>query len=248
MPRVGTRKLYHLLRPQLHDLGVGRDMLFRILRANHMLIAAKRQYHITTNSHHRFRKHKNLIADIVPQKPEQIWASDITYVGNRSNPMYLALVTDTYSKRIMGYDVSESLDVKGSVKALKMAIKSRCYKTHELIHHSDRGLQYCSNEYQKQLNKANLTCSMTESYDPYANAVAERVNGILKAEFIGYDSRCNIATMRELVKNSIDIYNRLRPHHSCLMNTPEQMHAQQDIKIRTYKNKSPSKIKFARGS
>jgi putative transposase len=245
MPRIGTRKLYHILQPQLHELGVGRDMLFRILRANHLLIVPKRQYHITTNSHHRFRKHKNLIADVVPEKPEQIWVSDITYVGNRTNPMYLALITDTYSKRIMGYDVSESLDVKGSVRALKMAMRSRCYKTNALIHHSDRGLQYCSNEYQKLLRKGKLICSMTESYDPYANAVAERINGILKAEFIGYDPTCSLATMRELVKNSIEIYNRFRPHYSCFMNTPEQMHQQQKIKIRTYKNKSPSKRAFA---
>lgn len=101
MPRLGTKKLYYLLLKDLRVLGVGRDMLFRILKANHMLIVPKRQYHITTNSHHRFRKHKNLIADVVPVKPEQIWVSDITYVGNRTNPLYLALVTDAYSKKIM---------------------------------------------------------------------------------------------------------------------------------------------------
>ena len=104
MPRLGTRKLYYLLQADLSALGVGRDLLFRILKANHMLIVPKRQYHVTTNSHHRFRKHKNLIADVVPDRPEQIWVSDITYVGNRTNPMYLALVTDAYSKQIMGYD------------------------------------------------------------------------------------------------------------------------------------------------
>lgn len=149
MPRIGTRKLYFLLYDELKNLGVGRDLLFRILKANHMLIIPKRRYHVTTNSHHRFRKHKNLIENVVPQQPEQIWVSDITYVGNRQNPMYLALVTDAYSKKIVGYDLSNSLDVKGSLRALSKAIKGREYQDNILIHHSDRGLQYCSNEYQK---------------------------------------------------------------------------------------------------
>lgn len=245
MSRIGTRKLYHLLQPNLKELGVGRDMLFRILRANHLLIVPKRQYHVTTNSHHRFRKHKNLIADVVPHRPDQIWVSDITYVGNRTNPMYLALVTDAYSKKIMGYDVSDSLDTKGSVRALKMALKHRTLRTKKLIHHSDRGLQYCSNEYQEQLNQSQLKCSMTESYDPYANAVAERVNGILKTEFIGYNPKHSLEVMKQLVKDSVEIYNRFRPHYSCYMKTPEQMHKQQEIKIRTYKNTSPGKSALA---
>ena len=245
MPRLGTKKLYYLLQDDLRVLGVGRDMLFRILRANHLLIVPKRQYHITTNSHHRFRKHKNLIAGVVPAQPEQIWVSDITYVGNRTNPMYLALVTDAYSKKIMGYDVSDSLDTKGSIRALKMAIKTRSYKPNTLVHHSDRGLQYCSYGYQKVLKRANLECSMTESHDPYANAVAERVNGILKAEFIGYDSSHKLTVMQQLVRDSIKIYNDCRPHYSCFMRTPKQMHQQHEIKIRTYKNKYPSKRAFA---
>jgi transposase InsO family protein len=128
MPKIGVRKLYFLLQEELKRLNVGRDMLFRIMKANHMLIIPKRRYHITTNSHHRFRKHKNLIENVVPEKPEQIWVSDITYVGNRQNPMYLALITDAYSKQIMGYDVSSSLDVSGSLRALKMALKKRKYK------------------------------------------------------------------------------------------------------------------------
>ena len=247
MPRLGTKKLYYLLQKDLRVLGVGRDMLFRILKANHMLIVPKRHYHITTNSHHRFRKHKNLIADVVPVEPEQIWVSDITYVGNRTNPIYLALVTDAYSKKIMGYDVSDSLDTKGSIRALKMAIQNRCYKPNTLVHHSDRGLQYCSCPYQKVLKKANLGCSMTESYDPYANAVAERVNGILKAEFIGYNRAHKLPVIQQLVRDSINIYNDYRPHYSCYMKTPAQMHQQKEIKIRTYKNKSPSKRAFAGG-
>ena len=159
--------------------------------------------------------------------------------------MYLALVTDAYSKRIMGYDVSDSLDVKGSIRALKMAIKTREYKPDTLVHHSDRGLQYCSNQYQALLKKGKLECSMTESYDPYANAVAERINGILKAEFIGYNTSHKLPVMQQLVSDSIRIYNTYRPHYSCFMKTPEQMHEQNEIKIRTYKNKYTSKRAFA---
>ena len=125
MPKIGTRKLYFRLEDELKQLNVGRDILFRILKANHMLIQPKRWYHVTTNSHHRFRKHMNLVKNVVPEKPEQIWVSDITYVGNRQNPMYLALVTDAYSKQIMGHDLSNSLDVSGSLRALKMAVKKR---------------------------------------------------------------------------------------------------------------------------
>ena len=244
MPKIGTRKLYFILKEELKPLGVGRDMLFRILKANHLLIKPNRKYHITTNSHHRFRKHKNLIENVVPEEPEQIWVSDITYVGNRENPMYLALVTDAYSKQIMGHDLSNSLDVSGSLRALKMAIKKRKYKTNVVTHHSDRGLQYCSNQYQEILKRNKINCSMTESYDPYANAIAERVNGILKAEFIGYKNKESIETMERLVKNSIDIYNEQRPHYSCFYLTPNQMHLQNRIKIKTYKNKSPSKHMF----
>ena len=239
MPKIGTRKLYFILEDELKRLNVGRDMLFRILKANHMLIQPKRRYHITTNSHHRFRKHKNLVENVVPEKPEQIWVSDITYVGNRQNPMYLALVTDAYSKQIMGHDLSNSLDVSGSLRALKMAVKKRKYKNNIVTHHSDRGLQYCSNEYQDLLKCSKMYCSMTESYDPYANAVAERVNGILKEEFIGYKNKHSLETMDALVKNSIYIYNEKRPHFSCFYKTPKQMHLQNEIKIKTYKNKYP---------
>ena len=237
MPRLGTRKLYVLLEQELKELGVGRDQLFRILKANKMLIKRTKSYHITTNSHHRFRKHKNLLTELKIKRPEQVWVSDITYIGNRSNPMYLALVTDAYSKKIMGYDVSNTLALSGSLRALKMAVKKRQYPTKKLIHHSDRGFQYCSDDYQDELKTKKIKCSMTETYDPYANAVAERVNGILKQEFLGETSKHSLKVTKEIVRQSIDIYNVKRPHYSCYMNTPEQTHKQQKIKIRTYKSK-----------
>jgi transposase InsO family protein len=235
MPRIGTRKLYYLLQDQLMDLGVGRDRLFAILKANHMLIRPKRSFRRTTDSYHRFRKHKNLIESTTPARPEQIWASDITYLGNRGNHRYLALITDTYSKKIVGYDLSESLGTAGAIRALKMGLRQRSYKEKKLIHHSDRGFQYCCDDYQKVLARKKVKCSMTESYDPYANAVAERVNGILKQEFLLEDYNVKLPVLKELVRNSIEIYNKKRPHYSCDMKTPEQMHKQAQIKIRSYK-------------
>jgi len=237
MPRIGTRKLHYLLNEQLKELKVGRDKLFSILKANHMIIYPKRSYHVTTNSHHRFYKHKNLISEMLPTRPEQIWVSDITYIGGRNNHTYLALVTDAYSKKIMGYNISDSLSAQGSIKALQMAIKQRIYKDEPLIHHSDRGIQYCCDQYQGVLDKNNLKCSMTETYDPYANAVAERINGILKDEFGLEKYNLSIENMDLLIKESVDIYNNLRPHYSCYMHTPDEMHKQRKIKIRTYKTK-----------
>lgn len=241
MPRLGGKKLYHLLQSELMKLGVGRDKFFDILRANHLLIKPKRQYHITTNSHHRFRKHKNLVEEIEVSRPEQVWVSDITYIGDRTHPQYLALITDSYSKKIVGYDVSNSLSVQGSVRALAMAIKSRKYTEESLIHHSDRGLQYCSDHYQEILIKNKIKCSMTEKYDPYQNATAERINGILKQEFILGIKVKDLELMKCLVKESIKIYNTERPHLSCNMKTPQFMHQQSDIVIKTYKTKRVEK-------
>ena len=233
MPRLGTRKLYYLLQERLNQIGVGRDKLFAILKANHMLIKAKRNYHNTTDSHHRFHKHKNLVEDTIPLRPEQIWVSDITYIGNRSNHRYLALVTDAYSKKIIGYDLSTSLSAKGAIRALEMGLKQRVYKSEQLIHHSDRGLQYCCDAYQRILIKKHVRCSMTETYDPYANAIAERVNGILKHEFLLEQYQVKLPVMKKLIKDSVKKYNVLRPHWSCYMRTPDQMHKQREIKIKT---------------
>lgn len=244
MPRIGTRKLYYLLYDQLKELRIGRDKLFAILEANHLLVKPTRRYVTTTNSHHRFRKHKDLVAKLVPQRPEQIWASDITYLGSNGNFKYLALVTDTYSKKIVGYDVSDSLSAEGSLRALKMGLRQRSYKDKELIHHSDRGYQYCCDAYQSLLKRKRVKCSMTESYDPYSNAVAERVNGILKHEFLLERQKADLAVMKKMVKSSIQIYNHHRPHHSCYMKTPDQMHKQSRIRIRSYKKTNRTKSKL----
>lgn len=235
MPKIGTRKLYYLLKEDLQKLKVGRDKLFTILRANRLLIQPRRKYHITTDSHHRFRKHKNHIKTMDYSRPEQVWVSDITYIGKRDNPSYLALITDAYSKKIMGYNVSDSLNVKGSLAALEMALKNRIYKNEPIIHHSDRGLQYCSNEYQQLLQNHSILPSMTEKYDPYENAIAERINGILKQEFDIDKYDMDLKTKKKIVQNSIKIYNNLRPHLSNYMLTPKQMHNQKTLKRKQYK-------------
>ena len=157
--------------------------------------------------------------------------------GNRKNPSYLSLITDAYSKKIVGYNVSASLALEGTVKALKMALRYRNHKDEPLIHHSDRGLQYCSYEYQALLIDNNVKASMTEKYDPYENAIAERINGILKQEFDIAKNIENLPLKKELIKNAIEIYNTLRPHLSNQMLTPKEMHNQNKLKIKQYKSK-----------
>ena len=244
MPRIGTRKLYYILEEQMRELGVGRDKLFSILKANHMLIKPKKNYRTTTDSYHRFRKHKNLIDGILPNRPEQIWVSDITYIGSRGNHRYLALVTDAYSKKIVGHDISTSLNANGAIRALKMGLRKRKYRSESLIHHSDRGLQYCCDDYQQLLKNEKIKCSMTESYSPYTNAIAERVNGIIKHEFNIEKYDVKLPVLKDLIKESIKTYNENRPHLSCYMKTPVQMHNQREIKIKTYKNKKHQQKRF----
>ena len=244
MPKLGGRKLYFLLSEPLKELKIGRDKFFNILRANHLLIIPKRSYHVTTNSHHRFRKHKNLVSDYQVTKPNQVWVADITYIGNRKNPSYLSLITDAYSKKIVGHHVAENLTTEGSLLALKKAVNHTNLKEKSIIHHSDRGLQYCSDEYQKILEKNNISCSMTQNSDPYENAVAERINGILKQEFDIDKFDVETKIKRKIVEESIEIYNEFRPHFSNHYLTPNQMHKQEKLKIKTYKNKNQSKNVF----
>ncbi|VXC07805.1 transposase [Flavobacterium sp. 9AF] len=241
MPRIGAKKLYHLLNQDLRILKIGRDKFIAILRANHLLIIPKRSYHITTDSHHRFRKHSNQILDLEITKPEQVWVSDITYIGKREKPCYLSLITDAYSKKIVGYNVSDNLNTKSSLEALKLAIKQRKNKDLVLIHHSDRGLQYCANEYQKILRKNKIKPSMTQNSDPYENAVAERINGILKQEFNIDKYNKDLPIMKQIIKEVIQVYNQKRPHYSNHMLTPNQMHQQSNLKMRTYKRKNTCK-------
>ena len=245
MPRIGAKKLYFLLNNELKQLRIGRDKFIDILRANHLLIMPKRSYHVTTNSHHRFRKHKNQILDLQITRPEQVWVSDITYIGKREKPCYLSLITDAYSKRIMGFSVADNMNTENNLVALKSAVKQRKNKGLPLVHHSDRGLQYCATEYQELLDKSDIKCSMTQNSDPYENAVAERINGILKQEFDLDKYHQDLPVMKKIVKEAIEVYNDKRPHYSNLMLTPNQMHQQSEIKMRTYKIKNTCKTDSA---
>lgn len=224
MPRLGARKLYYLIQPKLNEQNIklGRDGLFDYLRSNHMLIKPKRSYTKTTNSKHWMKKHPNLYKETDVKGPEQAFVSDVTYVESQKGTLYLSLVTDAYSRKIMGYEVSNDLKAEHMVNALKQAIRNRVTLT-KAIHHSDRGLQYCSKQYQDILQQHHIKPSMTDGYDCYQNALAERVNGILKQEFLL--AKCyDIEELKKVVKQSIDIYNRYRPHLSLNMKTPEQVH------------------------
>jgi transposase InsO family protein len=245
MPKIGTRKLYYLLLGRLQLLRIGRDKFFDILRANHLLIQPKRSYHVTTNSHHRFRKHQNLVLELAINRPEQVWVSDITYIGKREKPCYLSLVTDAYSKKIMGYHVADNLSTESSLQALIMALKERKNQSLSLIHHSDRGLQYCADDYQNLLANNNIKCSMTQNSDPYENAIAERINGTLKQEFLIDTYHQDLPTMKTIVRETIEIYNNQRPHYSNYLLTPRQMHDQNKVQMRTYKTKNSNKYNLA---
>lgn len=227
-PRIGTRKLQHLLKAPLAErqIKMGRDGLFNLLRIARLLVWPRRSYHKTTNSHHRFYKHPNLLKaglnQVRPSRPEEVWVADITYLPTHSQNTYLSLVTDAYSRKIVGYHVDDHMQTSAVGKALKMAVSARCYAT-PLIHHSDRGIQYCSAEYQAIHQRHQITCSMTDGYDCYQNALAERVNGILKDEFLFTKPR-NLEEARKMVKQSIKIYNEVRPHLSLKYKTPDAVH------------------------
>jgi putative transposase len=166
-----------------------------------------------------------LIKDLIIERPEQVWVADITYVPVGTGFNYLHLVTDAYSKKVMGYHISPSLAAAESRIALDMAIKSRRYNE-SLIHHSDRGLQYSSTIYKEGTDANNIIISMTENGDPYENAIAERINGILKDEFGLDEIITNADEAKRLVAQSIDIYNNQRPHLSNSYKTPNEMHQQ----------------------
>ena len=239
LPRLGTRKLYYMLVEEFkrEHIAVGRDKLFSILRAEQLLIAKKKRYTKTTDSKHWMHKYPNLVKGIQPEKPEQIWVADITWLYTSNGYCYLHLITDAYSKKIMGYEVSVNLAASSTIKALEMAIRKRNYTT-PLIHHSDRGLQYCSAGYVKQLTNNHIQVSMTQDGSPYDNAIAERVNGILKDEFGLDDEFDTIEQASREVNQSIKLYNKLRPHLSNGLLTPNQMHNQNKLKPKAWHKKT----------
>lgn len=224
MPRLGGRKLYFLLKPKFAEQGIelGRDGFFAYLKAHDLLVPPKRSYIKTTHSKHWMRKSPNLLKDKVVKRPEEVFVSDITYVESGEGVHYLSLVTDANSRKIMGYELSHTMKASDIGEALKRAVAQRVTDL-PLIHHSDRGSQYCSAAYRALLDRYDIKSSMTDGYDCYQNALAERINGILKQEF--FVERCpTFEALKTLVKESIHIYNHQRPHFSLGLQTPEQVH------------------------
>jgi transposase InsO family protein len=224
MPRLGTRKLHYML--QEKGIIVSRDRLFDILRENQMLVKRRKKYTVTTNSRHWMKKYPNLIRGFNFQKPNQLWVSDITYIPVKDSHAYLSLITDACSRKIMGYCLWHDLASEGSITALKMALSEEHNNRSGLIHHSDRGTQYCCKEYVELLKTSNIRVSMTENGDPYENALAERVNGILKDEWLNLEQFNSFEQAKERINQVIKIYNEMRPHLSCNMKTPDQKHNQ----------------------
>lgn len=222
--RVGTVKLYKALKGtfEMSGLKVGRDKLNDILKEHDMLVRRKKASCKTTDSYHRFHKYKNLVKDMAVTAPNQVWVSDITYIRTINGFCYLALITDMFSRKIVGYDISDSLELAGCLRALKRAIKQARPKA-GLVHHSDRGIQYCSNQYVDQLKKREIKISMTEENHCYENAIAERVNGILKDEFYLDQTFFSTRNASLATKNAIDIYNNKRLHISLGYKTPNMV-------------------------
>jgi transposase InsO family protein len=224
-PRVGTIKLHEHLTSDFRkvEVKVGRDRLFDVLRSNDMLVRRKKASFKTTNSYHHFHKYNNLIKDLKITAPNQVWVSDITYIRTVKGFCYLALITDLYSRKIVGYDVSDSLELAGCLRALQKAL-ANSKPAAGLVHHSDRGIQYCSKQYVTKLKKRKIRISMTEENHCYENAVAERVNGILKDEF--YLDQCFVSTShaKKATKCAIEIYNNKRLHLSLGLKTPESVY------------------------
>lgn len=219
------RKLEKSLDNQFNkaNLKVGRDTLFNVLRKHNMLTLRKKYSSRTTNSLHRFYKYKNIIKDVEVTRPNQVWASDITYIRTIKGFCYLALITDMYSRKIVGHDLSDSLELNGCVRALQKALyQAKSFKG--LIHHSDRGIQYCSNVYTLILKRNKIDISMTEENHCYENALAERVNGILKDEFYLDQTFTNIAHAKRATKNAINLYNKVRLHLSLDFKTPNMVY------------------------
>lgn len=236
---LGTRKLYIMLQPFLldHQIKLGRDALFTLMAENKLLVRRRRKPTITTFSRHWMKKYPNLIADLDIIRTNQVWVSDITYLRIAKGFVYISLITDAYSRRIMGYQVADNLEAVHSVKALEMALTGAPRKSLAgLIHHSDRGVQYCSQAYVNILQDYGIQISMTNNGDPLENAIAERINGIIKNEYLEQFQIRNRAHAEELLQRAVDLYNTERPHMSISMLVPQKVYLNNLPVSREWKN------------
>jgi putative transposase len=238
--RIGGRKLYFMVENFLseHKIKMGRDGFFNFLRQHNLLVKQRKRYHITTNSNHWMKKYPNLIKDIEPLGPNHIWVSDITYWKTVHGHFYISFITDAFSRKIVGYNVAQTMEALESVTALKMALKNLPSTTTGLTHHSDRGSQYCSSEYVNVLNKHHVKISMTENGDPLENAIAERINGIIKGEYLFDYEIKTLNEAKKVLKSVVEIYNEQRPHSSINNAVPSKVHENKmDVEIkRLWKN------------
>lgn len=242
-PRCGGRKLFIMLQSflQQHHIPMGRDNFFDLLRRNKLLVRKTKRNVYTTNSNHRFYRYPNMAKDFTPLKAHELWVADITFIPLKNRFAYLFLITDGYSRKIVGFHVSDDMKVSSAIVALKKALAQKPPET-IVIHHSDRGIQYCSTAYVQLLQQHHAHISMTQNGDPYENAIAERVNGILKTELISssYDTIDNASNH---IARCITIYNYRRRHSSLNWQIPHEVHQQQEPQIRRWKNYYQTRIK-----
>jgi len=233
LPRTGGKKLYIMLQEDFtkYNMSIGRDSFLEFLKTEYLQVPKVRRYYKTTNSRHWMKRYPNLIKEVILNRPEQVWVADITYLRTKEKTYYLHLLTDACSKKIVGYQLADNLMSSTTIKALQMALISRTTYD-QLIHHSDRGLQYCSKEYTDLLKQNNILISMTQESDPYENAIAERVNGILKEEFGLHETFENYHNLKKQVNQAIALYNNVRIHMSVNMITPVLAHKQKNIKVK----------------
>ena len=239
-PGLGCAKLYLIIKRLFDSTGCmpGRDAFIELLRKNGLMVQIKRRRHYkTTDSNHHYRKYDNLIKGIVPMRPNEIWVSDITYVETDEGVCYLSLITDAYSHKIVGWAIGQTLETTYPLQALRMALATIDDETAaRLIHHSDRGCQYCSAAYVAELKKHNIMISMTQSGDPLENAIAERANGILKTEWLYKMKIPTIERCKDEMKRIILFYNTERPHMSIGNKTPDTVHGETGVQKRCWRN------------
>lgn len=238
-PKMGVRKLKVVLARD-YGIDVGRDSLFDIMRNAGLLMRKRMRHRRTTFSGHGMRTYPNLIKEIVPSRPDEIWVTDITYLHVQGRHMYVFLVTDMYSRMVVGWKVADNMRDDNAIEALKMALRGMNpqYKEMPVIHHSDRGSQYCSLDYVKLMKKHSMEISMTEGGNPRENSVAERVNGIIKNEYL-YPLQVSISGLHMRVHRAIHAYNAERPHLSLNMHTPEYVYRTGILTHRLWKNYYP---------
>ena len=240
MPKTGVRKLYKHIKKELvkNDIKMGRDALFSLLGSYGLLVKKTKRFHITTNSNHFFYKSPNLIKDLEITHAEQVVVCDITYIKTDEGHAYLALATDAYSKKILGWSLDDNMRVSLVKETLEMAYKNLIYNHKHIIHHSDRGMQYCCPDYSAFAEKKNFVLSTTQQHDPYENAIAERINGILKYEFGLINTIKNIKIGQKMIKQAVEIYNNERLHWSLDLKTPQEVHLNYDKQLyKSYKRK-----------